>query len=481
LRTTLGEKQAIMRPIHLLLFSLILALIVRRSVQDGMFMDGVMYAALANNLANGIGSFWAPSFSAYMFPEFYEHPPLQFGLQALLFKAFGDHFAVERVYGLGIVLLTALLMIFIWRKTFQHNRNFQNCWPLPICVWLLNEDMILSYTGNMLECTMSLFCLGAIVMIWKAFQSPKNNAVWFFLATISTLCALLVKGIPGLYIWSFPLLYAYFFSEISIKKAAFYTFLWVTASVLLLVLLLQYPPAAQNLSQYFEQQIWAALSGNRPENKAAHRLYMLQRMLETHSHWIILTALLGYFGYFRRHKNWELGWKTPTAFFVCLGLAALIPICISPKQAPHYIVPALPWLALAIAAPLAVWFYPICLSNHRNAWGLSTLTLLGGLYWVGMSWGKTLRRDQALLSDIQSLSSVVPARSTISFRGEYDMSQHSFLMRYPGISLDCNSKETAHPFLLTDKSWQLPDSVQVNLEKVPIRLIKYDLYRTRAE
>ena len=40
-----------------------LALTVPRLWQRGMFLDGVTYAVVARNMADGVGTFWAPSFS----------------------------------------------------------------------------------------------------------------------------------------------------------------------------------------------------------------------------------------------------------------------------------------------------------------------------------------------------------------------------------------------------------------------------------
>ena len=42
----------------------------------GMFMDGLIYTSVASNMAEGVGSFWHPVYTATQFPDFYEHPPL---------------------------------------------------------------------------------------------------------------------------------------------------------------------------------------------------------------------------------------------------------------------------------------------------------------------------------------------------------------------------------------------------------------------
>ena len=57
-------------------------------IQKGMFVDGLWYATIANNLSNGLGTFWQPMLTETMAPEFYSHPPLVFWLQSLFFDVF---------------------------------------------------------------------------------------------------------------------------------------------------------------------------------------------------------------------------------------------------------------------------------------------------------------------------------------------------------------------------------------------------------
>ena len=49
----------------------------------GMFMDGLIYTSVAANMAEGVGSFWHPVYTATQFPDFYEHPPLMMWLLSL--------------------------------------------------------------------------------------------------------------------------------------------------------------------------------------------------------------------------------------------------------------------------------------------------------------------------------------------------------------------------------------------------------------
>src|SRR5262245_12228702 len=88
-----GERMppTAIRSLRLLTLAACVAAFVPRVAHRGMFVDGVTYASVARNLAEGRGRFWAPSYTATLYPEFYEHPPLGFWLQSRWFRLLGDH------------------------------------------------------------------------------------------------------------------------------------------------------------------------------------------------------------------------------------------------------------------------------------------------------------------------------------------------------------------------------------------------------
>jgi len=92
------------------------AALVPRVAHRGMFVDGVTYASIARNLALGRGSFWSPSYTLTLYPQFHEHPPLGFWLQSWWFRLLGDHLFVERAYSIAVALATAVLIAAIWRR-----------------------------------------------------------------------------------------------------------------------------------------------------------------------------------------------------------------------------------------------------------------------------------------------------------------------------------------------------------------------------
>ena len=65
---------------------------------EGMFLDGITYAALAKNYAQGLGNFWNLHYCQTLYPEFHEHPPLAIVIQSWFFTLFGSSIYVEKIY-----------------------------------------------------------------------------------------------------------------------------------------------------------------------------------------------------------------------------------------------------------------------------------------------------------------------------------------------------------------------------------------------
>ena len=106
--------------------AMFILLIIPILIQDGMFMDGVLYTAVSKNLGNGIGSFWFPVFSELGMAgnsTFHEHPPLVFGIQSIFFKVLGNSMYTERIYSLLTGVFNAGLIIILWKSiNLQHKK-----------------------------------------------------------------------------------------------------------------------------------------------------------------------------------------------------------------------------------------------------------------------------------------------------------------------------------------------------------------------
>ena len=66
------------RALLLLVVSVYCLLVLPRLLSYGMFVDGIVYASIARNMAENYGSFWQPYYTATVAPVFSDQPPLGF-------------------------------------------------------------------------------------------------------------------------------------------------------------------------------------------------------------------------------------------------------------------------------------------------------------------------------------------------------------------------------------------------------------------
>lgn len=164
-------------PFWLITFSLLIGLTLPTLIQDGMFMDAMLYTSVSHNLSMGIGTFWFPQFSLHNLAKlssFHEQPPLVFGIQALFFKLLGDSLYVERFYTLLTMCITALLIHMFWKDIFTNNNLKKMGW-LPILLWISIPVCFWSYSNNMHENTMGIFTLLAVLLMYKSFRTKKKQ------------------------------------------------------------------------------------------------------------------------------------------------------------------------------------------------------------------------------------------------------------------------------------------------------------------
>jgi len=159
----------------------------------GMFLDGILYAIVSQNVAHDICGLWSLKITDSLYPHFNEHPPLVFALQSQFFKFFGDAYWVERLYSLITVLLSAWLIYLIYyqilRLSFMIN-GLGNATTTPhsdassistksivfpssawvLLLWISVPVVNRCAQNNMLENTMLVFVLASV---WCYFQFLK--------------------------------------------------------------------------------------------------------------------------------------------------------------------------------------------------------------------------------------------------------------------------------------------------------------------
>lgn len=433
-----------------------------------MFLDGLMYAAIAKNLAMGQGEFWNLFYTDTFYTQFNEHPPLVFGLQSLAFSLFGDHLWVERWYSLGTYFLISGLMYKIWTFLGKSKSTF---W-LPMLFLSLIPLMTWSTANNMLENTMSIFTCATVYFYLRS----TNGSRYFFLILSSSmvLFAFLSKGFTGLYVLVFPLSYSLFSKQkSSVRGFLDSLFIAVLSVTMLLIIFYVNDDSLQALSRYYDRQVVGSLEH---VVTVKSRFYILSKLLTELL--IPIGLILLVFLWIRKRKepfNASIDRSQAFAFFA-LGLCGVLPIIISLKQSGFYIVTTFPFFAIALALftvkSFVVFQHDILLNKLRLVQIVCGVLLVGTIS-LYMVFANRIGRDKEKIVMIQEFDTLI-RNDEIVFIPEYmwsDWNIHAYFSRFKNVSLSAEAPSDGALFL--SKSQQ-GDDFELTLQSG-----SYFLYRKK--
>jgi len=462
-----------MKSFRLLTIAVLAAVTVPRLAHRGMFVDGVTYASIARNLAEGRGSFWSPSYTATLYPQFHEHPPLGFWLQSLWFRVFGDHLFVERLYAVAVALGTAGLIAAIWRRLHadvdrptagsdgpaeaghvRHDIAERGLDWLPVVLWIAVPVVSWAIVGNLLETTVALFTTGAILAALNASSNTGGGGAatgWTILSGLCIVAAVLTKGPVGF----FPLVLPIAFLWLAEGRQAWRAILvqsalqWMTVAACAWLVWTS-GTARASLTDYANQQVMAALAGSREVSGSSVTI------LKTLMQGVVLpmtgVAVLAFIGS-GRFVVPAPAVQRRALLFLAVGLSGTLPILASAKQAGHYLVPAVPLYAIAAALVVGPTVAAVVHRSAAKPWRVAiniaiTLLILGT---VGGSLSAAVGRDRDRLADLDAMASTVPRTQTIGLCPESndDWGLHAWFQRRFQVSLDAGEGRRRDWFLQT--------------------------------
>lgn len=401
--------------------SLVMVTFVPRSIDETMFMDGVTYAAISRNMAEGIGSFWRPFFAHSFWlpydngPYFSGHPPLQFGLQALLFRLLGDTPVVENVYNLLILTTHIGLIASIWKRLLPADSPCRSLAWLPILCWYVMMTVRFSLSNNFLDSTMSQFCLAACyAQLRYEKKDEKKNSTWLLVAGLFVFLAILTKGPVGLYPLAFTLLFRFCYSSPNTQTAWKPTAMMVLVVGIGMLFLALYTPSREFMVTYLNGQVVQALLEKRERAAAgwmAHFILLRELAVNILPNLIGLALVYGLAFALRLLPHYRHETNRVARLAALVAFSIIAPMLISVKQYHHYLLPALPFVAIFFAALTAGFVAQ--LATLRRA--LTVSLLIAGII---ACWGVTLRkvsqiRPDTWVSNARILQKLVPAGFTI--------------------------------------------------------------------
>lgn len=427
-------------PFWLLLIGITLILLSNSLLTEGMFLDGVTYASISRNMAEGQGTFWNPHYTQTLYPEFRQHPPLALGLEALFFKALGDHLWVEKLYSVLAFLITGWLIALIWKRS---TNNIRLAW-LPLLFWLAIPIVSWSATNNLIENTMSAFVLLSVYLMIISYQ--RNHKFWLVLSAVTLLLAFLCKGFTGLFPLVFPILYCAFDPKRKwIQGPIDSLILLLSIAVFAGIMFLAFPPSLPYLKDYFQLQV---IGGGLHEATVATRFSIVSDMMQQLLIPLIIALALVICKAKNKVNNKVFEFpldKTRFFIFLITGLLGVLPIMVSVKQRDFYMLAAMPFFALACGhltlSMVKTLMLKITLNSRKWLSVSASCILLIGIVLNLIHIGK-YGRDEALIEDVKKRIAEADGRTIIEIPPEEftNWAAHAYFMRYGKISLIPNTQ-----------------------------------------
>ena len=430
----------------------------------GMFMDGLIYTSVASNMAEGVGSFWHPTYTATVFPDFYEHPPLMMWLLSLWFRLFGTGMMAAKAYSVAVLLLTAALMVGVWKQLgFKTSLGW-----LPLLMLTLIPDVALAAHNNYLESTMTLFVLASVWLVLRG-----EGVGWHLLAGLMLAAAFLTKGPTGLFPLALPALLWLFGERKGFGQTATGTLAMAAGLAAPMALLWFCVPDAQEfLRKYFENQV---IGGS--QTLVTSRTYIVKTLF-SHTAVVLVVALAAVlFGILRKSAPWRPtrdSWRRFGLMFA-LALCGTLPMMVSTKQRAFYLLTVFPFVALAVAALLEplVRYYEKQL--QRPAMTIVTVVVLvAAVVTNALHYGKP-GRDKVMLADMDVIAPALQEGETLTITPDLSSnnSLHGYYYFYHHVTLDANAQ---HRHLLTTE-----DNMDSTYREIPLPTEQYHLYELVAE
>lgn len=446
----------------------------------GMFMDGIYNAIFAQNLANGISTFWAPQTNDYSNPAYWNNPPLSMLTLGWYYKIWGDHFVVDKIYSLSCAVIQLLLLAWTWKIFWHQEKEIGQYFWLPCLLWLISPLTSWCYSNNMMENTMSVFTTSAVISFLLFLRSKKHLLTYSFAGAGFVFLACLTKGPTGLFPLAIPLFFIFSQKGLSLKQLSGYAISQLIFLALLFVLIFSFPEPKNFLSQYIALQLAPALNhSNKPETETHIIFKELLIML--------LPLLILYFTslFIKDNRENKNTYVVKAVGFVLSGLAASLPIALSMKQRKFYLLPSLPMFALGfsiLVIPLLKFIelktkdYVTNKISMVIKWGC-ILTILVCVS-LCIKNKNTFSRDKDILTDIENVLPMIGNEEAVcsdwKLYGEWSL--RAYCTRYYNKKMYTPDRVAETKFYMT-KPGQTGDKLSPEARKIYAGAT-FDLYQT---
>lgn len=456
------------QPLWFISLSLLFFIIILPLVRQGMFLDGIIYAAIAKNLSLDLGNLWQPFYSKTLYPEFYEHPPMVFYLQSLFFKLFGPGFGVERFYSFLMALLQYALIAWYW---VQKEKATLASLGLLLLLWLsipLNH----LYPSNMLEGTLTLFTTIASLTLLINTQSKPSVIIQNIVSAFAMLIAFLCNGPTAFFPLAIPFIRGFVDDRKTIKHGLKETLiLGLYLAVILACFYLAFPNALSNTRKYFAQQLLPSLVGElQPKYIGLKHLNILLLYFRAIGPALMVSVLCIFYASKQTHQPFikilshQIKNKQVILFFL-IGLVSSLPVGLNHRQAFNYIMQAAPFMTLTV---MWLCFEPIKMlinSFHHHPSVFKAISRLSyGILALScicvVILSKGYNRNEAMIKDIHYLIEHFKNDEIFSVSRDIYYSWYSgaYFSRFSLISLSLDEEQA---YYLSLKNGSIPPNYHI--------------------
>ena len=433
-------------PFIIFILALLLGFLGVSLVNQGMGGDSFVYSSIALNMAHGIGSLWAPSYTKTVFPIFYEHPGLSFWLESFFFKILGSGFYVEKIYCAVTAIFTLFFTCKIWRLVSTDKVSAWQFW-LPLLVWLLMPINTYAFKHNLPQNTLTAFVTAASYYLLCFYLLDQRKYLHLTISALFIVAAIFSNGITALYPLGLLFLLWLVFRRPKFTNMIGLTMLLLILTAFFTTLILLYKPAYHAMSMYFHTQLWASIDEHRSGSFSGLKRLNILWLLFNGLLPVLVLSLILYYPLARHRQNSYISNLLDALknkwfiFFLLAGFSASLPLMLVSRQQDHYLLQAYPLFTVAFAQllnPVATLIITAIAKKPVRYVAWLVISLLLGIIAIMVliaNFGK-LGAYKNLLQDSMVVGKIVPKGSIVYLAPslQNDVKTHSVMYRYNQIS-----------------------------------------------
>ncbi len=464
-------------PFWILAITALFVLIISQLVQDGMFMDGMIYVTVSRNLAEGVGSFWDPYFSATLMTSYHEQPPLYFGLLALFYKVFGTSMYVERFFCLVCLAVTCFYMHLFWKKLFVSTKEIALHSWIPVLFYVITPVCFWAYTNHVEETVMAIFATMASYYVYCALFLKERPILYLILGGVFIFLSGLTKGVQGMFPIAAVGIYWLISKDISFGKMVLWTLILIGIPAFILGFLwFSNEDVAASFISYYHDRYVPTFTNEM--NTTGNRFDILIKVFLEILPIGIISGIILFFS--RKYKTQDIHpkqYKNSMIWLFILGLSGTAPLMVTLEQRGFYIVTAMPLFVLAVsmfaASRITTLINRIKTLNTLN---LAMAFLFACSIVFSFSQIGKYKRNENTLSDIYKVQQVVPENTIIGFPSKMhsEWAFQAYMMRYNKNSMKDNCSDCKYFVIYKNLDKNL---VPPNYSKLNMETQSFDVYR----